>query len=225
MTIRLLIADVDGTLVTATRSLTARTCEAVERLRAAGVGFTDHQRAPAARDGDAGRAARAHAPVAAFNGGMYVKPDLTTVLAQRTIPPDGGAGRRWTTCCGGPRRLGLPGRRLVRPQSSTRRASRASAATSASRRWSIADLHAVLDAPVKIVGVSEDHALVARCEAELAARLGADASAARSQPYYLDVTHPEANKGMVVREARAHPADSPRRRSRPSATCPTTCRC
>jgi HAD superfamily hydrolase (TIGR01509 family) len=25
--------------------------------------------------------------------------------------------------------------------------------------------------------------------------------AARSQPYYLDVTHPEANKGMVVREA------------------------
>ena len=26
------------------------------------------------------------APMAAFNGGMYVKPDLTTVLAQRTIP-------------------------------------------------------------------------------------------------------------------------------------------
>jgi hydroxymethylpyrimidine pyrophosphatase-like HAD family hydrolase len=24
-------------------------------------------------------------------------------------------------------------------------------------------------------------------------------SAARSQPYYLDVTHPDANKGMVVR--------------------------
>ena len=54
---------------------------------------------------------------------------------------------------------------------------------------------------MKIVGVSEDHALVARCEAELGERLGADASAARSQPYYLDVTHPEANKGMVVREA------------------------
>jgi HAD superfamily hydrolase (TIGR01509 family) len=28
-----------------------------------------------------------------------------------------------------------------------------------------------------------------------------DACAARSQPYYLDITHPEANKGMVVREA------------------------
>jgi hydroxymethylpyrimidine pyrophosphatase-like HAD family hydrolase len=28
--------------------------------------------------------------------------------------------------------------------------------------------------------------------------LGATASAARSQPYYLDVTHPKANKGEVV---------------------------
>ena len=29
--------------------------------------------------------------------------------------------------------------------------------------------------------------------------LGEKASAARSQPYYLDVTHPQANKGTVVR--------------------------
>ena len=28
--------------------------------------------------------------------------------------------------------------------------------------------------------------------------LGQKASAARSQPYYLDVTHPQANKGTVV---------------------------
>ncbi|MFL5349199.1 MAG: HAD-IA family hydrolase, partial [Hyalangium sp.] len=46
-----------------------------------------------------------------------------------------------------------------------------------------------------------DRALVERCEAELSQRLGTDASAARSTPYYLDITHPEANKGMVVREA------------------------
>src|SRR5581483_5320618 len=51
----------------------------------------------------------------------------------------------------------------------------------------------------------DDHlGLVARAEAELRRRVGAHASAARSQPYYLDVTHPDANKGMVVRfEARA----------------------
>jgi hypothetical protein len=51
------------------------------------------------------------------------------------------------------------------------------------------------------VGVSLDGERLARCEAELGRRLGADASAARSHPNYLDVTHPEANKGMVVRTA------------------------
>jgi hydroxymethylpyrimidine pyrophosphatase-like HAD family hydrolase len=65
------------------------------------------------------------------------------------------------------------------------------------------DLGGVLDGAAKIVGVSDDRPLVARCEAELRRRVGAHASAARSQPYYLDVTHPDANKGMVVRfEAR-----------------------
>ena len=55
-----------------------------------------------------------------------------------------------------------------------------------------------LDSAVKIVGVSDDHALVARCEQDTQAALGSEASAARSQPYYLDVTHPDANKGAVV---------------------------
>ena len=32
------------------------------------------------------------------------------------------------------------------------------------------------------------------------ARIGSDASAARSQPYYLDVTHLDANKGSVLRD-------------------------
>jgi hydroxymethylpyrimidine pyrophosphatase-like HAD family hydrolase len=61
------------------------------------------------------------------------------------------------------------------------------------------DLTAVLDGAVKIVGVSDDLDRVARAEEELRRRVLGHASAARSQPYYLDVTHPEANKGMVVR--------------------------
>jgi hydroxymethylpyrimidine pyrophosphatase-like HAD family hydrolase len=51
---------------------------------------------------------------------------------------------------------------------------------------------------VKIVGVSDDQGLVAACEKAAQTKLGERASAARSQPYYLDVTHPEANKGTVV---------------------------
>ncbi|GAA3597984.1 hypothetical protein GCM10022419_096700 [Nonomuraea rosea] len=56
----------------------------------------------------------------------------------------------------------------------------------------------LLDRVIKIVGVSDDHDLVARCEADVQARFSAHVSAARSQPYYLDVTHPTANKGVVV---------------------------
>jgi HAD superfamily hydrolase (TIGR01484 family) len=55
-----------------------------------------------------------------------------------------------------------------------------------------------LNKAVKIVGISDDHELLARCEKDAHDALGAKASAARSQPYYLDVTHPDANKGTVV---------------------------
>ena len=51
---------------------------------------------------------------------------------------------------------------------------------------------------VKIVGVSDDHGLVANCESALQQEFGTHASAARSQPHYVDVTHPTANKGVVV---------------------------
>ncbi|HZI58211.1 MAG TPA: HAD hydrolase family protein, partial [Verrucomicrobiae bacterium] len=50
----------------------------------------------------------------------------------------------------------------------------------------------------KIVGVSQDYDAVARCEKDLQERLGSRVSAARSQPFYVDVTHPKANKGEVV---------------------------
>lgn len=63
----------------------------------------------------------------------------------------------------------------------------------------IDDLGGVLANAVKIVGVSDDFALVARCEGELRQRFGAHVSAARAQPYYLDVTHPDANKAMALR--------------------------
>ncbi|WP_244237281.1 Cof-type HAD-IIB family hydrolase [Corallococcus llansteffanensis] len=200
MTIKLLIADIDGTMVTRDKVLTARTCEAVARLRASGVMFTVTSGRPPR--GMAGLVAslKLTDPVAAFNGGVYVKSDLTTVLEQRTLPPaiarqavdfmlQAGLdvwvyqGADWFL-------RGPEAFRVARERSNV-----------GFDPVVIADLHGVLDAPIKLVGVSEDTARVARCEAELSMRLGAEASAARSTPYYVDVTHPEANKGMVVREA------------------------
>jgi hydroxymethylpyrimidine pyrophosphatase-like HAD family hydrolase len=60
------------------------------------------------------------------------------------------------------------------------------------------DFKEPLASAVKIVGVSDDFDLVARCEKATQDALGTAASAARSQPYYLDVTNPAANKGTVV---------------------------
>lgn len=51
---------------------------------------------------------------------------------------------------------------------------------------------------VKIVGVSDDLDRVAKCERDVQQAGGTHISAARSQRYYLDVTHPQANKGEVV---------------------------
>ena len=62
----------------------------------------------------------------------------------------------------------------------------------------VATFDGVLTGVVKIVGVSDDHDRVAACEAELQQAFGTQVSAARSQPYYLDVTHPTANKGTVI---------------------------
>src|SRR5439155_11421817 len=62
----------------------------------------------------------------------------------------------------------------------------------------IEDFNEVLANAVKIVGISDNHDLVARCERDAQDVLGTGASAARSQPYYLDITHPDANKGTVV---------------------------
>jgi Cof subfamily protein (haloacid dehalogenase superfamily) len=55
-----------------------------------------------------------------------------------------------------------------------------------------------LDAAAKIVGVSEDFTLLEQCERDAAAALSKDASVARSQAYYLDITHPLANKGVAL---------------------------
>ena len=139
-------------------------------------------------------------PVAAFNGGVFVKPDLKTVLSQQSIPrPVAEKTVDHLLSAGLDVWIYQGAEWFVRKADAFRVARERS--NVGFDPLVIDDLYGVLEEPIKIVGVSEDRSLVARCESELNAALGADASAARSTPFYLDVTHPEANKGMVVREA------------------------
>ena len=61
------------------------------------------------------------------------------------------------------------------------------------------DLVARVGGVVKMVGVSDDPATMEACENDVREGFGDVVSVARSQTYYLDVTHPEANKGEVLR--------------------------
>ena len=56
----------------------------------------------------------------------------------------------------------------------------------------------VSDPILKIVGTSDLTTTVAICESELRKEFGDRVRAARSQPHYLDVTHPSADKGQAA---------------------------
>jgi Cof subfamily protein (haloacid dehalogenase superfamily) len=60
-------------------------------------------------------------------------------------------------------------------------------------------LDGLTDDVAKIVGVSDDHAAVAKASTAAHDKFGDHVTAAASQPYYLDVTHPQANKGEVAK--------------------------
>ena len=64
----------------------------------------------------------------------------------------------------------------------------------------VEDFDAALDVAAKVVGVSKDFDLLENCERDVKAVLADGASVARSQPYYLDITHPLANKGAALSE-------------------------
>lgn len=75
--IRLFLADVDGALVTNDKVLTERARDAVRRLREAGIAFAiTSGRPPRGMEMLTGPLALT-TPVAGFNGGMLVNPDLT----------------------------------------------------------------------------------------------------------------------------------------------------
>jgi Cof subfamily protein (haloacid dehalogenase superfamily)/beta-phosphoglucomutase family hydrolase len=201
--IKLLIADVDGTLVTKDKVLTSRTCEAVDRLRSAGIQFTITSSRPPRGMAMLTKALRLKVPFAAFNGGVFIESDLTTVLEQLPIPLGVAtqvidyllqegldawvySGGNWYL-----RRLDAP--HVVHEQQAVQFAPSG-----------VNDLHSVLNGAVKIVGVTDDMQRMARSESELRLRVGPYVSASRSQQYYIDFTHRDANKGMVVRMASNH---------------------
>ncbi|MBV8593794.1 MAG: Cof-type HAD-IIB family hydrolase [Caulobacteraceae bacterium] len=196
-TIGLVLADVDGTLVTKDKVLTERAVAAVRALRAAGALFAITSGRPPRGMNMLIEPLGLTTPIAGFNGGVLTDPSLN-VLESHTLEPS--AARRALEVIGDQGLdawLYTPDEWLIRD---------ATAPHVAREAWTVKfDARVVpsfgdaeLARAVKIVGVSDDLARVEAAESAVRAALGARASAARSQPYYLDVTHPLANKGEVV---------------------------
>jgi hypothetical protein len=135
-------------------------------------------------------------PMAAFNGGIIILPDMT-VVDERAIPADVAPAVIDTI-----RSFGLYAwiYRSTEWYVTDPKAPHAEreATTVQFPPTVVPSYDSYLDRAVKIVGVSDDYDLVARCEAAVQQQFGSQVSAARSQPHYLDVTHPTANKGVVV---------------------------
>src|SRR5215469_7222177 len=86
--IRLVIADVDGTLVTHDKVLTTRAVDAVFQLRKAGIQFAVTSGRPPRGMAMLIEPLKLNEPLAAFNGGVVIQPDLVTVLAENFLAPN-----------------------------------------------------------------------------------------------------------------------------------------
>jgi Cof subfamily protein (haloacid dehalogenase superfamily) len=195
--VRLLLADVDGTLVTPDKVLTDRAVDAVRRLGEAGILFAITSGRPPRGMSMLIEPLDIKTPIAAFNGGLLVNRDMSVVeqrvLREELVAPLAdliGSFRLDTWVYRGPDWY------VPDPQGShVARESR----TVQFEPKVMTSLDGLTSDVAKLVGVSDDLDAVARAGSAAHDRFDDDVTAARSQPYYLDVTHPEANKGAVAR--------------------------
>src|SRR6266404_16645 len=209
--IKIVLADVDGTLVTHDKVLTARAIASVQALAKAGIAFAITSGRPPRGMQMFVEPLKLTTSLAAFNGGRFVRADLSLV-EQRVLA-----------------------REAVEPVLAIIEAHQLDAWIYRGNDWFVRERHGPhvdreewtvkfpptvvpdfagqMDEVVKVVGISDDLDAVARCEADIRRQFSADVLckkttalrdqrpavfAARSQPYYVDVTHPQANKGAVV---------------------------
>jgi Cof subfamily protein (haloacid dehalogenase superfamily) len=194
--ISLLLADVDGTLVTQDKVLTDRAQRAVRRLRETGISFAITSGRPPKGMAMLIEPLRIETPIAGFNGGLFVRPDLS-IIEERMLPHDVAARTIGLLLSHGLDVWLYTGNDWLVRDATAPHVDR-EAWTVKFPPKTVRGFDGVLDKVVKIVGISDDYDLVQRCETDVQASIGEHATAARSQPYYLDVTHHDANKGFVA---------------------------
>jgi Cof subfamily protein (haloacid dehalogenase superfamily) len=192
----LVVSDVDGTLLTHDKILTEASKAAVQKLHAAGIAFTITSSRPTIGMRFLIEPLGITLPVGAFNGSSIVDAAMNPV-EQHLIPSSAVARSlevlgefgvdiwlfthdQWLTKNGDGQYV-----------PNEKRAIKADPTL-------IDDFTPYLSKACKVVGSSSDFEKLARCEAAMQQALGTQATAVRSQDYYLDITPPGQNKGTFV---------------------------
>jgi len=195
--ISLFLADVDGSLVTTDKVLTKRALKAVEQLREAGIEM-------AITSGRPPRGMRMFIDelkittlVAGFNGGVIVDPKNYSVIQSFSIPEDivprvyemlsqyhlavwVYTQQDWFVPS-----LNVP--HLAHEEKNVRFSPTV-----------MPNLKEAAHKLIKIVGISDDYEAITTCEKAMQKELKGKVTAEHSQPYYLDITALEANKGSAL---------------------------
>lgn len=204
--IKLVVSDVDGTLLTPDKRITDAAAAAVGKLHAAGIGFTIVSSRPTVGMGFLIEPLALALPFGAFNGSSIVDPSLrpiehhlipaSTVQRSLAVLQEFGTDiwlfshDQWLIRDPNGEYVGLE-QRAIRHAPDI-----------------VGDFAPYLASVSKIVGASSDPALLQRCEDAMHEAVGTEATAVRSQPFYLDITPPGRDKGTFV-QAMARRLDIP----------------
>jgi Cof subfamily protein (haloacid dehalogenase superfamily) len=194
--ISLVISDVDGTLLTKDKTLTDGAQRAVRRLHDAGIGFTITSSRPTLGMRFLIEPLAITLPVGPFNGSCIVDPQMKPIeqhlipasAAKRSLDVFAGFGvdiwlftsDLWLTRNGDGEYVAHE-KRAIRADPTV-----------------VDNFDRYIGSACKIVGSSSDASLLQRCETAMQKAVGREATAVRSQSYYLDVTPPGFDKGTFV---------------------------
>jgi len=196
VTIKLVVSDVDGTLVRKDKSLSPQTIAAVHRLRDAGVPFTLISARPVSGVMPLVAPLGIDIPLAAINGGILFRPDGSEIVAhsiERAVVEgvfalaEDLAVDRWVFADGQWYASSGDGVHVEHERIASNQAP--------VLRADFADLYGRAD---KVTFVSDDRDLLKDLAAKAVAAFGDRATIGQSQVYYLDVTDLAANKGDGV---------------------------
>jgi len=197
MSVKLVISDVDGTIVGTDKSVTDSTIAAAGRLQEAGIPLAIVSARPPRGMQYIQQTLKLSGPLGGFNGGRILSPD-GRVLEEHPVPEAAArtalglfkargltvfvfSGDEWLISDGAGAHVEHE-RRTVRFDPTV-----------------VGSFEPYLDRVLKMVGVSDDEPFLAGIETELQTLLHGSANAKRSQTYYLDLTAQDANKGSAVR--------------------------